>query len=507
MKEFIGALGPVRRRVRRNRVLYFAALGLAVGAGAALGIQIASFFLPLPGKMLWMAACLPTGALLFAGAASLRRITLREAAAAADACGLQERAITALELSERSEAANSPGAMGERATAPEISEGAKSSDAMRELVTADACGALKGLDLREIRGRKVRRPLLLALAFTLAAAGMFLIPCGPDRMMAEENAFRQRLTERAEAVAAAAEADAAGMKQEEDRKELSRLATELKRDLSESRDKADALLALDRAEQRMEALREKTAADALRALTQALAGAGMNDLAAALGGGNEEAVNAAMAQADAQTLNAAAEGLDGGAKALAEALASSSAGGNAAQAVSGAARDAGEHSVSQTAQALRELSSSLGGQGGSSTSGSSGNGKSGSGAGAGESPQSGGGAGRGSTNREQGPGGSSSGGTARGSEPAEYREGTYESIYDPERTEAAFRDEMTNQQRLEGESAQTEAGLGAGNTDGSVPYGRVIGEYAQTESLAADRENLSRQEREWVSAYYAFLTE
>ena len=66
---------------------------------------------------------------------------------------------------------------------------------------------------------------------------------------------------------------------------------------------------------------------------------------------------------------------------------------------------------------------------------------------------------------------------------------------------------MTNQQRLGEDSARTEAGLGAGEVDASVPYDRVVGEYARTEALAADRENLTQREREWVSAYYALLTE
>ena len=122
--------------------------------------------------------------------------------------------------------------------------------------------------------------------------------------------------------------------------------------------------------------------------------------------------------------------------------------------------------------------------------------------------QPGGGAGRGSTNEDMGTGQAQNSAGTKGSEAAEYREGQYETIYDPERTEAAFRDTETNLERLEsGDSVQAEAGPGQGRISGDVPWGEALGEYAETEARSADRENLTPQERQWVTDYFTLLSE
>ena len=140
------------------------------------------------------------------------------------------------------------------------------------------------------------------------------------------------------------------------------------------------------------------------------------------------------------------------------------------------------------------------GRNGSSTSGQSGSN--------GSSGQNGGGAGRGTTNEEEkGSGGPKSGASGRNGEDPEYREGRYETIYDPEKTDAAIRDVMTNQNRQGEDSVQIQAGEGKGTLDGSVPYGQVIGEYARSETQSADSENLTGEQREWVREYFRILTE
>ena len=94
-----------------------------------------------------------------------------------------------------------------------------------------------------------------------------------------------------------------------------------------------------------------------------------------------------------------------------------------------------------------------------------------------------------------------------GNDAPEYREGKYETIYDPERVDIATRDVMTNQQQLGNDSVQIEAGQGRGTLEGDVPYTSVIGEYASGEAKSAESENLTAEQREWVAEYFRLLTE
>ena len=121
---------------------------------------------------------------------------------------------------------------------------------------------------------------------------------------------------------------------------------------------------------------------------------------------------------------------------------------------------------------------------------------------------SGNGAGEGSTNEEQKGSSGGSGQLVKGDRDPRYKESQYETIYDPERIGKERQDVMTEQNRLGDEdSQQIETGPGQGNLQGDVPWGEALEEYAETEALAADRENLTVQERQWVDEYYKLLTE
>ena len=72
----------------------------------------------------------------------------------------------------------------------------------------------------------------------------------------------------------------------------------------------------------------------------------------------------------------------------------------------------------------------------------------------------------------------------------------------------AKQDAATDQNRLSDEdSLQLETGPGRGSLSGDVPWGEALQDYADTEARAADRENLTIQERQWVDEYYRLLTE
>ena len=66
MKEVLKALRPVKARIRRNRFLRGAAAGLAAGLGAAVLLQAAAFFFPVPDRGLWALAAAGTVLLLAA---------------------------------------------------------------------------------------------------------------------------------------------------------------------------------------------------------------------------------------------------------------------------------------------------------------------------------------------------------------------------------------------------------------------------------------------------------
>ncbi len=503
MEEFLKALGPVKRRIRRNRALRGAAFGLAAGAAAALILLLTSRWVMIPDAKLWAGAALAASALLCAAGNGLRKVSDREAAVQADLCGLQERAVTALEA------------------APEDAPD-ETARVLREAQARDACEALNRLDPKEIRAGSVRKQLLAAGIGCALCVPALLIPNAMDQRAEKIRELQTTLNRLTAEVEEAERRDGAGRTEAEQR-ELRRLTEDLKRDLSRSRDEADALVAIDRAEKRLEQLQNSTAGEAreameaAKALSEALSGAGLDNLAQALAAGDEQALAAALAGMDAaaaEALSEAAESLSGEAKEAAEAMESAAQGGDAQQAASDAVKamqsaQAGSAvSASAMQQALQNMkaamsgnSGSSAGQKGGSSSQQSGQGNSGGGGG------SGAGTGDGNGNSRNSGSGSGGGPGAQQRKDPRYRETDYEEIYDPEKSEAAFRDVTTEQQRLDGDSVQIQAGEGRGTLDGRVPYGQVVGEYARTETQSADSENLTAEQREWVREYFRLLTD
>ena len=123
--------------------------------------------------------------------------------------------------------------------------------------------------------------------------------------------------------------------------------------------------------------------------------------------------------------------------------------------------------------------------------------------------RAGNGAGEGTTNEDQtGSGQNGNKGHFQGTRDPKFREAQYETIYDPEHIDKAREDVLTEQYRLGNEDAlQLETGPGKGNVSGDIPWSDALQEYADTEARAADRENLTVQERQWVDSYFSLLTE
>ena len=496
MEEFLKALRPVKRRLRLRRCVHGAGTGFAAGALAALILLTVTSFVPLRNRWLIAAACL-AGCTLSAGLGSaLWPVDARKAAKAADACGLRERSVTALEL----------------AGGPETE--------MIRFQRKDACESLQALDTKQIRPGFPRRQAILGAGLLILCAGTLLLPGGGDRAAAARQALEQKTAAMSEAADKAAEADEAGMTEKE-KAELRKITEDLKRDLSASRDELDVMVALDKAEQQLEKLhagqpQEKTAGDAAEAmneLRQAMENAGMDSgalqsLPEAAASGNAEAVNAALSQLDAKQMKQLAEALAGDAKSLAEQLAQAAETGeitdNQLQAmISGLQSPTKAGALQQAVSGMQASLSGAGAQDGE----QNGQGANGSGQGK-QGGQPGGGAGSGTTNEEQKGGGSGQkSSSGKGSRPPEFKQGEYETIYDPEKAETASRDVMTEQNSLGKDSVQIETGPGKGNLEGDVPFRRVVGEYAEQEAAAAEAAHLTKEQKEWVDEYFRRLTE
>ena len=549
MNELLKALGPVRSRLRLRRFVSGAGWGFAGGALAALILLAVTSFVPLANRWWIAGACVAGGTLLAAASNALRPVSPLEAARAADACGLRERAVTALELAETAAQLQAPhptatGRPETASVAPAPQAGVSRPEAdITLLQRRDACERLQALDARQIRPAFPKRRLLAGALLLALCAATLLLPGGGDRAVAARQALETKTAAMAKAAEEAEKADEAGLTEKE-KAELRKLTADLKRDLTASRDEADVLVAVDKAEQQLQKLRqeqaqEKTAGDAMsamNALSQAMQSAGMDAaadaLAEALASGDAAAMSKALSDLSAEDLQKLSESLTGEAKALAEAMAQTAQQGElsearmqALQQAAQSAQSAGSMSAAQQAtaqsassmsaaqqatalqQALAGMKASLGaGQSQQSASQAS---MSGAGAGSGNNPgQSGGGAGTGSTNEEQkgGSGGKNSGGS-KGTNPAEFKQTEYETIYDPEKVDVAARDVMTNQQSLGKDSVQIETGPGKGSLEGNVPVSQVVGEYADQEVKAAESANLTREQKQWVDEYFRKLTE
>ena len=469
MKEVLKALRPVKVRMRRNRFLRGAAAGLAAGLAAAAALQAAAFFTPVPDRGLWAAAAAAAAMLTAALANAARPVKNETAARAADACGLKERAITALE---------------------------EGTEPIRELQRRDACAALEKLDVKQIRPGSVKKQLSAALGCAVLLAALLLIPSPQDQEASSRKALARTLQEGRETVERAAEEDEERLP-EEKKSELRKITADLNRELGESRDAADALVALDRAEQRLEQLRQQTAGDAAETAEGAAGDSGAGDGEQAGAPGGNTSGDAARAAEGQKAPASAADAAAGQMKTL-----------QALNALKTAVNPSLQGNGMRTENADQPAQAGQSGAGtGGNTPGRSGRNGSSAG-GSGLSGMTGSGAGEGSTNEEQQGSGNSGSGPVKGSRDPHYREAEYETIYDPEHIDKNRQDVLTEQFRTEDEdSLQIETGPGRGNVGGDVPWREALQDYAETEARAADRENLTVQEKQWVNEYYRLLTE
>lgn len=477
------ALTPARSRLRLIRMLRFSGFGMLAGAVGCLALLLAGLFLPIPWKWTWagliFAACLALAGLL----GLMWPVSDEKAARLADRCGLKERAQTALSLSG-------------------------CEDSMALLQREDACKALQQADYRKAPLPFSRRLCAVFAALAAAVVLMAFLPDPQADAAKRLERFAQNMREAEQVTEETMEALEQSLSQAE-MDELRRLMEELNQSMKNTRTERDAYIALDEAEKRLESIRSslfrQSGADALSS-------AGLSALAKALESGAQNEIEQAAqdlmqnAEEAAESLNQAASQMEGAAAEALRAAAGALSAGDMSQLQSAL----NSLSMQDMASALSQLQSMLDQlralTGGSSLSGFSGDGQgqiSGSGQGQGDGQ---GGAGKGSTNEDVGYKEDAGRQRGQGNGDPEYRENAYETIYDPTRLNAEQTDIQEGGALNQGDSLQISAGPGLG-TGGQVPYREVAAAYQEAAAQAVSRMTLTEQERQWVSDYFAALTD
>ncbi len=478
------ALRPTKRRLRLLRAMDGLQWGLLLGAACCVLVMIISFFVPLMHRTYYLLCTLvlPVVGTLIGAALHLGSY---RAACAADKAGLKERAQTALTLQNGS--------------------------AMTECLMEDAIRNLEALEIKAAFPFAADKKRMLALLCTCALCGaLFLIKNPQDQVLKTQAQFQQEAQKLAQEAQKALDKAAEALTPEE-LTELRKLMGDLARELAQSRDSRDALMALDQAEKALERL--TNAQQALQSAAEALQNAGMDAAAQAMEAGDAQQLSEALsnesaAQAAAEALDAAASATSGQASQALSAAASMLRAGNASGAVSTLQNAA---SLGNMQALLSSMRSALGsgqglGQGlGSGQGKGSGNGQ-GQGIGQSEGDGGGGGAGKGTTSQDAGYTPGSDRQRQSGTGQAEYREVPYESIYDP--TWLSAGGEMVNETGAVGEGESTRINLapGLGDATNTVPYNEVIAQYAQTAAKAAQNPDLPAYKQQWINDYFAALT-
>ena len=355
----------------------------------------------------------------------------------------------------------------------------------------------------------------------LACGAMFLIPNPQDAVLRAQRQLHQKIAAQQEKLNDAQKQLEQAKLTDKQLQELRKILGDLARESGRAKDQREAMTSISRAQEQLNRLLNEGKNAAVDALSQQ----GLDSLAQAM----------TQAQGDAsQALEDAMQGMDQQAlsQALAEAAKQAAADGmeEAAQALNAAAQAAASGSISGAAQALGQLTSasmaasqmsaalqsaktavsgaaqSAAGQGGAKGDGSGKGQGAGQGSGNGQGKGSGTGAGKGSTNEDAGYSQSNGAQRQAGSGMAQYKTGQYESIYDPTRLgDGGEISQSTGKVTQNGEHTQLQLTPGLGNTQGSVPYDQVAGEYRDAAVQSAQQDNLPDYARQWVNDYFTAL--
>lgn len=496
-------LRAVFARMRMQKAVRWGSFGLAVGAVLALLLHLASFFWPLEHTFPYSAGAILGCGVLGVLMALVWPISPKQAAKQADACGLEARIQTALELQ----------------SAPQTP--------MTELQKSDALTALRDMRVKETMPLRPHRPsLMTALVCAALMVAALFVPNPQSEVLRAKAGFRQEMQKQAKLL----EEGAAKLDTAEDAaaQETRKLLGDLARELRTSDEPRQALQAIDQTEREMTKLMQNEQA----AMRNALSQSGLDALSSAMEQQDEETMRTALENEDkdalAAALSQAAENMEEspGAEALKAAANAISAGkpqdaltalnaaatastGSAAQgsallqaAQMGAAR-ASQSLAASTQGNAGQVMAALGALG-QSRSGSG----SGQGAGSGGSGQgAGNGAGQGTTNLDAGYTNNQSSSSQGGGAPPQEKLAEYEAIYDPTRLGGDGEVAQERGSIGEGETSELTISGGVGSINESVPYPDVALEYQEAAVQSVQNADLPAYVQKWVENYFQSLLE
>jgi hypothetical protein len=503
MKALLRALKPVRLRVRLARAARASGCTLFSAAAFMLGLRIAMFFTPVERPAVFLLPFLALMALVVA-AAFLWPVSVRRAVRAADDCGLRQRALTALELSQDP----SP---------------------MAHLQREDALKALRALDAKRALPVRISRKWLTAMALCVAlSSALYFVPNPQNSVIAEKQLTRAALEEQAKKIEDAADALPASADPDQ-LAQLQKLARELAQALKTSESSRDALIKLNEAGDAIRRIERQQVQSAVGAASKALGAGGLNELQKALESGDADQLQKAMESLAASDQGALSQALSSAAASAPAGSALQAALQNAAQAAPGAAQSAALNqlagklsttassaSASQLSALVASAKAGLGGASGAkgaSTGSGAGMGKKGSGSGSGgagvggQGQGAGSGAGMGTTNKDAGyrEGGARRPSSNVGSGAPVVKTGAYESIYDPTRLGDGGEISQSTGQVSEGHVSRADLAPGLGSAGGAVPFAQGARSYGQAAARAADRPGVPQDVQKLVNAYFSAL--
>ena len=498
MNGIKSALRPVKGRMRVLRAVRWICWGMMVGAVLFAAVLAASFFIPMQERTLYLLLSILCPPMLAGLAAAVMPVSTVSAAKKADACGLQERVQTALSVQNRQ-------------------------DDMACLLQRDALQSLQALPVRKaLPVRIVRLPLYIAAGTILLCGIAFFITNPQDAVLRDRRQLQNKLAAQQEKLEEAQkQLEDAGIT-EEQKQELRKILGDLAKETRDAKDRREAMTDISRAQESIERLINESKNAASDALSQA----GLDSLAQAMAqaeGDASEELKDAMESMDSEELSealaeAAAQAGDADMTEAAEALSAAAQAASAGD-ISGAAQALGKltsatAAASQMNAALQSAKTAVSGSGQTASS-SQGNSSSGSGKGSGQGSsgqgnsqgQGGGnGAGKGTTNEDAGSSQSDGSQRKAGNGGSQYKTAAYESIYDPTRLgDGGEISQSTGTVTEDGEEMQVQLSPGLGNTDGSVPYDQVAGEYRDAAVQSAQEDNLPDYAKQWVNDYFTSL--
>ncbi len=233
-KELIRMVRRIRDRLHAAFIINSIILGLGLALCLGIGVAVAARFVPIYNvylTILKIAASVVLAAFLYS---SFKTPGNNYAALKADSMGLQERAVTALEL-------------------------IGSQSAFAVLEKNDALAHLKGTDYKKkIPLKPNRRYLLICVILTIVLALSGFIPNPMTERAEELHSLKGKITEQQKKADKLVEKVKRNPKlSEEQKKELEAKLAELKQELKAAKDEKEISKALGRAEKKLEYIKDK----------------------------------------------------------------------------------------------------------------------------------------------------------------------------------------------------------------------------------------------------------